>query len=65
MQRGRMGGTRLTLQFVFFFAVTKMEELTQKYKLFNDTLQKGQKESGSRKLCPEEPGGRGEPSHRQ
>ncbi|KAF6090546.1 HAUS augmin like complex subunit 7 [Phyllostomus discolor] len=45
--------------------VTKMEELTQKYKLFNDTLQKGQKESGSRKLCPKEPGGRAGPSHLQ
>ncbi|KAM5290115.1 HAUS augmin-like complex subunit 7 isoform 2-T4 [Glossophaga mutica] len=45
--------------------VTKMEELTQKYKLFNDTLQKGQKESGSRKLYPEEPGGRAGLSHLQ
>ncbi|XP_036847427.2 HAUS augmin-like complex subunit 7 [Manis javanica] len=43
--------------------VTKIEELTQKYKIRNDTLHKGTEQSGSTKLCPEDAGSQGGQNH--
>ncbi|XP_058390912.1 HAUS augmin-like complex subunit 7 [Diceros bicornis minor] len=44
---------------------TKMEEVTQKYKIFNDGLRKGAGSAGSRRLRLREPGSREGLSHHQ